>query len=77
MSRANPWDALPIFQQIINYGITIITTQDEKVWTRKDMRDNAFRIMESIMYMVRANEESVTKGKRVAEAWAKKRSQSR
>src|SRR5262245_11437986 len=37
ISRANPWDAMPIFQQIINAGVSIVTLQDERVWNRAEM----------------------------------------
>jgi DNA invertase Pin-like site-specific DNA recombinase len=30
LSRMDPWDALPIFQEIVNAGITIVTLQDKK-----------------------------------------------
>jgi len=36
ISRANPWDALPVFMGIINSGITVITLVDKQVYTRKD-----------------------------------------
>lgn len=73
MSRASPWDAMPIFQQIINAGVTIVTLQDDRVWSRAEMQDNPFRIFESLMVMIRANEESATKSRRLGQAWKEKR----
>lgn len=73
ISRANPWDAMPVFQQIINAGVSIVTLQDERVWSRAELASNPFRIFESLMVMIRAHEESATKGRRVREAWDAKR----
>lgn len=73
VSRANPWDAMPIFQQIINAGVTIVTLVDQRTWSKKDIQDNPFRIMESLMVMIRANEESKLKSHRLKGAWLKKR----
>jgi len=65
LTRMDPWDALPVFQEIINAGITIVTLQDERSWNRECIRDNPFRILESLLVMVRAHEESATKSRRV------------
>jgi DNA invertase Pin-like site-specific DNA recombinase len=73
VSRAEPWDAFPVFQQIINAGITIVTLTDGKVWSREAIRANAFTIMESLIGMIRAHEESELKSKRVRAAWDSKR----
>jgi DNA invertase Pin-like site-specific DNA recombinase len=35
VTRQDPWDALPLFQQIINAGITIVTLQDGKPYSRE------------------------------------------
>lgn len=73
VSRQDPWEALPIFQQIINAGVTIFTTADEREWSREEMRQNPYRIMESLMTMIRANDESANKSRRVRAAWERKR----
>lgn len=73
VSRQDPWDAFPVFQQIINAGITLVTLQDGKVWSRDEMRENPMRLMESLFVMIRANEESATKARRVRAAWETKR----
>ncbi|NKE47626.1 recombinase family protein [Roseomonas frigidaquae] len=73
LSRQSPWEAMPVFQSIINSGITIVTVQDEKVYNKKEMVESPFRIFESLMVMIRANEESATKGRRLREAWKAKR----
>jgi DNA invertase Pin-like site-specific DNA recombinase len=73
VSRAEPWDPFPVFQQIINAGITIVTLIDGKVWSREAIRANPFTIMESLIGMIRAHEESEVKSKRVRAAWESKR----
>jgi DNA invertase Pin-like site-specific DNA recombinase len=73
VSRQDPWDALPIFQLIINAGVTIVTLQDGRVWSREEMRANQFRLFESLFVMVRAHEESATKSRRLKAAWQNKR----
>jgi DNA invertase Pin-like site-specific DNA recombinase len=74
VSRQNPWDALPILQQIINAGVTIVTLFDEKVYEVSDMRKNPLKILESLFVMIRANEESETKSRRGKAVWVAKRS---
>ncbi|MCW4117060.1 recombinase family protein [Aurantimonas sp. MSK8Z-1] len=73
VSRASPWDAMPIFQQIINAGITIVTLQDGRAWSVAELRENPFRIFESLMVMIRANQESETKSRRLKAVWEAKR----
>jgi DNA invertase Pin-like site-specific DNA recombinase len=73
LSRMDPWDALPIFQEIINADITIVTLQDNKEWSREAIRGNPLRILESLFVMMRAHEESATKSMRVASAYERKR----
>jgi DNA invertase Pin-like site-specific DNA recombinase len=73
VSRQDPWDALPVFQQIINAGVTIVSLQDNKAYSQADFRQNPIRLLESLFVMIRANEESETKAKRLRAAWVGKR----
>lgn len=73
LSRQTAWDAMLIFQSIINEGVDIVTLSNGKRWSKEDMRGDPLRIMESLFLFMRANEESETKSKRVAAAWANKR----
>lgn len=77
MSRQDPWDALPTFQQIINAGVSIVTVQDGRVWSREELRANPIRIMESLFVMIRANEESATKSRRLKAVNEAKRAKAR
>jgi DNA invertase Pin-like site-specific DNA recombinase len=73
LSRMNPWDAMPVFQEIINAGITVVTLKDREVWHRDALRANPFLLMKSLFAMWNDHQESVKKSGRVAEAWAAKR----
>ncbi len=73
VSRANPWEAMPIFQMIINSGINIVTLMDNKIYSRAEMIANPMRILESIFTMIRANEESSAKSSRLSAVWNAKR----
>jgi DNA invertase Pin-like site-specific DNA recombinase len=77
VTRQDPWDALPLFQQIINAGVVIVTLQDGKTYSREEMRANPLRILESLFVMIRANEESATKSRRLSAAWIGKRSRAK
>ena len=65
VSRASPWDAMMIFKNIIDAGVTIVTLQDERTWNREELREEPFRIIESLLVMTRANQESETKSRRL------------
>jgi DNA invertase Pin-like site-specific DNA recombinase len=73
LSRQNPWDAFPLFQQIIGAGVTVVTLFDNKMYSQADLRANPMRILESLFVMVRANEESETKSRRGKAVWLAKR----
>jgi DNA invertase Pin-like site-specific DNA recombinase len=74
VSRQNPWEALPILQQIINAEIVVCTLFNEKVYSLDDMRKNPMAILESLFVMIRASEESETKSRRGKAVWVAKRS---
>ena len=76
VSRGNPWEALPILQQIINAEIVVCTLFNEKVYSLDDMRKNPMAILKSLFVMIRASEESETKSKRGKAVWITKRRRS-
>jgi DNA invertase Pin-like site-specific DNA recombinase len=49
LSRMNPWDAMPVFQEIINAGITVVTLKDREVWHRDALRANPLLLMKSYL----------------------------
>lgn len=73
ISRQDAWSAMPIFQEIVDGGVTIVTLQDGKSYSTEEMRKNPFKIIESIIVMIRAHEESEIKSRRLAQAWEAKR----
>ena len=58
LSRMDPWDAFPIFQEIINSDISIVTLKDGKVWNKQTIRGNALRLMEPLFAMWTGHSES-------------------
>lgn len=72
LSREEIEEAQNTFKRILKAGIDIVTLSDYKVYTRESLND-PFAIIQAILYMSRAHEESETKSKRVADAWNKKR----
>jgi len=74
LSRIEPIDALPIFLGVINAGITIVTLFDNQIHSRESISANPYALMMSISNMIRANEESATKSRRLRSSWDAKRS---
>jgi DNA invertase Pin-like site-specific DNA recombinase len=75
LSRAQTLDALNLFTEIINHGITIVTLADNKEYSVESINNNFADLMFSLMMMSRAHEESLIKSKRVGAAWKNKREQ--
>ncbi len=73
LSRMDPWDAFPIFQEIINNDITIVTLKDGKAWNKSEMRGNPLRLMEPLFAMWNSHSESAKKSVRLSEVHAAKR----
>lgn len=73
LSRAAVLDALQIFTQILNAGITIVTLMDGMEYSRESAEKNWAQLIISISIMARAVEESATKSNRVLTAWQRKR----
>lgn len=75
LSRQAVVDALSQFLALINAGIVIVTLDDKAVYCSGKVETQS--LMLSIMFMVRANNESETKSQRGREAWDKGRKQAR
>jgi DNA invertase Pin-like site-specific DNA recombinase len=73
LSREQVTIALGLFLSIIGKGITIVTLVDGQEYSQATLQANPYPIIMSIITMIRAHEESATKGLRVADAWARKR----
>lgn len=72
LSRANALDALPVFTEIINAGITIVTLSDSTVYSREVIEKDPWKLMLTLLIMSRANEESAVKAQRLRAAWQQK-----
>jgi DNA invertase Pin-like site-specific DNA recombinase len=73
LSRAKITDALEIFMSIINRGIRIVTLADGMEYSKEKANQQFTDLMISIAIMSRAHEESLTKSRRLKEAWKAKR----
>ena len=74
LSRANPTDALPVFLDILNAGLNLVTlTNPPKMFSKAAVRDNMFLLFEALLDMYRANQESARKSVLISEAWGEKK----
>ena len=69
LSRTEITVALTQFLNIINSGVTVVTLMDQMSYNREAINQNPGSIMMSIVIMIRAYEESLTKSKRLSQAW--------
>ena len=76
LSRTATLTALGQFIRILENNIAIVTLIDNRVYTRDSINDIG-NLMYSLMIMARAYEESLTKSKRIREAWSNKRKRAR
>lgn len=65
LSRNKVSKALNLFLSIIHEGITLVTLTDQRVYSEEVLDKNPTELMVSIVYMMRAHEESETKSKRI------------
>jgi DNA invertase Pin-like site-specific DNA recombinase len=72
LSRNKVGEALKLFIELLTLGITIVTAEPRRTYTEDSINDVA-GILEPIVYMSRAHEESKMKSVRVGEAWAEKK----
>ena len=75
ISRAQVMQALAVFTQIINGGVIIVTLADEMIYSAEKLANDPMPLIMSIMVMIRAHEESLSKSKRMKQAWEGKRKQ--
>lgn len=76
LSREKILVALGQLHEIIDLGITVVTLQDQRVFDKDSISDLGSLIV-SLTIMSRANEESVTKSKRLRDAWSQKKRRAR
>lgn len=74
LSRESPEQALTRVLDLSRAGIVVVTLNDEKEYSKSTLNglDGTFVIMQSLVSMARAHEESLTKSRRVSAAWSQK-----
>lgn len=72
LSRADIDVALMLLLKLVNYGISVVTVNDEMVWD-KAACGNLVKLILAIMQMGQANGESVKKAERLETAWDQKK----
>lgn len=75
LSRDHVLFAQSLFLRIIEAGITIVTLIDDRSYSAESLNRSPMDLIVSLVCMMRANEESVTKSARVRAAWARKRAE--
>jgi DNA invertase Pin-like site-specific DNA recombinase len=73
ISRADPYSAVRVLQDICDEGIVVVTLGDQHEYTKEGLRKDPMSIMMSVMTFLRANQESELKSRRLKEAWKHKR----
>lgn len=73
LSRLPVTEALAIFQNIINRGITIVTLVDSAVYSKERLKSDWLPLLTALVSMSRAHEESLVKSRRVKAAWDAKK----
>jgi DNA invertase Pin-like site-specific DNA recombinase len=73
ISRNSITEAQGLFNLIIGAGITLVTLLDKREYSRESINANPTDLIISIVIMMRGNEESTTKSRRVADAYERKR----
>lgn len=75
LSRLPIMEANELFMRIIRLGVTIVTLHDDQVFSPENMSspDAGFKMIISLVGMMRAHEESDRKSDRVGAAWKAKR----
>lgn len=64
ISREDPLIAQSALTDLILAGITVVTAGDNQVYSREEVQQNPFKLIMSLVVMIRANEESETKQRR-------------
>jgi DNA invertase Pin-like site-specific DNA recombinase len=73
LSRDEILEAQALFLQIVTAGVTIITLVDKRSYSVASLNANPTDLIISLVYIMRANEESSTKSMRLRAAWAARR----
>lgn len=69
VSRQNHRKATRVLEDILEAGIDVVTLQDGKRYTLKDLNEDPLTSIMIILTFARAHDESLTKSKRVKDGW--------
>jgi len=77
LSRMVPRKALRVLESIVEAGVSVVTLNDGREYTAEslDSANGGIDLLISLLTFIRANEESATKARRLAQAWEGKRAQ--
>lgn len=73
LSRDKVLLAFSVFTDILSNDITIVTLQDNQVYTSETVNDNPGQLFLSLGVMLRSHDESKTKSNRISSVWKHKR----
>lgn len=73
ISRNVVTEAQGLFLNIIGMGVTLVTLSDGKAYSKAEINRDPVGLIMSLLVMIRAHEESLTKSKRLKQAWIGKR----
>lgn len=73
ISRQAVVRALDTLRSLVGAGITVVTLNDEAVYTKASIEGELTQLLVALMTFARANDESVMKGARVRAAWDRKK----
>lgn len=73
ISRQAARKALRVLEEICEEGVTVVTLADGREYTRESLDSDPMSLIMSLLVFIRANEESVTKSRRLKAAWTGKR----
>ncbi|MFX1766159.1 recombinase family protein [Paraburkholderia sp. A1RI-2L] len=68
LSRAEPIDAQRQFAEIIDSGVAIVTADTGQIYSRERLKHDSSPLFVALAIMIRAHEESASKGRRIRDA---------
>lgn len=73
LSRENTWDALGLFREMIEAGLTVASLIDDMVYNLASLRQRPEMLTTLNAALTKAHRESADKADRLQEVWAEKR----
>lgn len=73
LSRTAARRAMSVLNDIVDAGITVVTLTDGQVYDAETLDQDPGKLLYSLVVMIRANDESLQKSRRIRAAWEQKR----